>query len=262
MNKKVLTFTLLLGVCCILATSLAVAQHDTVQITSARVTPAAVGEHVVFNVDIASEQPIDAYQFTLAFDPTALRYVSSTNGDYLTDPFVAPTQVETNQVTVVAVSLSGGNTGKGSLAAITFEVLSQQASPLTLSEVLLPVTTGGLAELQVIHSTTSTALSDARQTGQGTTVLANYPNPFNPETWIPYHLAEPAEVTLRIYSMQGALVRELALGYQAAGAYQHRSRAAYWDGKNAFGETVASGVYFYTFTAGDFSATGKMVIMK
>ena len=262
MNKKVLTFTLLLGVCCVLATSLAAATHDTVHITSAQVTPAAVGEQIVFNVDIVSQQPIDAYQFTLAFDPMALRYVSSTNGDYLTDAFVAPTQVDANQVTLVAVLLSGGNTGEGSLAAITFEVLSQQASPLTLSEVLLPVTTGGLAELQVIHSTTSTALSDAGRTEQETTVLPNYPNPFNPETWIPYHLAEPAEVTLSIYSMQGALVRELALGYQEAGAYQHRSRAAYWDGKNALGETVASGVYFYTFTAGDFSATGKMVIMK
>ena len=262
MNKKVLTFTLLLGVCCVLATSLAAATHDTVHITSAQVTPAAVGEQIVFNVDIVSQQPIDAYQFTLAFDPMALRYVSSTNGDYLTDAFVAPTQVDANQVTLVAVSLSGGNTEEGSLAAITFEVLSQQTSPLTLSEVLLPVTTGGLAELQVIHSTTSTALSDAGRTEQETTVLPNYPNPFNPETWIPYHLAEPAEVTLSIYSMQGALVRELALGYQEAGAYQHRSRAAYWDGKNALGETVASGVYFYTFTAGDFSATGKMVIMK
>ena len=262
MNKKVLTFTLLLGVCCVLATSLAAATRDTVRITPAQITPAAVGEQIVFNVDIVSQQPIDAYQFTLAFDPTALRYVTSTNGDYLTDAFVAPTQIEANQVTLVAVSLSGSNTGEGSLAAITFEVLSQQTSPLTLSEVLLPVTTGGLAELQVIPSTTSTALSDAGQTGQETTVLPNYPNPFNPETWIPYHLAAPAEVTLCIYSMQGALVRELALGYQAAGAYQHRSRAAYWDGKNALGETVASGVYFYTFTAGDFSATGKMVIMK
>ena len=262
MNKKVLTFTLLFGVCCVLATSLAAATRDTVSITPAQITPAAVGEQIVFNVDIVSQQPIDAYQFTLAFDPTALRYVTSTNGDYLTDAFVAPTQIEANQVTLVAVSLSGGNTGEGSLAAITFEVLSQQTSPLTLSEVLLPVTTGGLAELLVIQSTTSTALSDTGQTGQETTVLPNYPNPFNPETWIPYHLAAPAKVTLSIYSMQGALVRELALGYQAAGAYQHRSRAAYWDGKNAFGETVASGVYFYTFTAGDFSATGKMVIMK
>lgn len=262
MNKNVFTFTFLLGVCCLLATSLAAAPHTTVQITPAQTTPAAIGEQVVFNVAIASQQPIDAYQFTLTFDPTALRYVSSTNGDYLPDVFVVPAQVKPNQVTLVAVSLSGGTTGEGSLAALTFEVLSKQASPLTLSEVLLPVTTGGLAEPQVINGPMGATLSEPRQAVHETAVLPNYPNPFNPETWIPYHLAAPAEVTLRIYSMQGELVRELALGYQEAGAYQHRSRAAYWDGQNALGEQVASGVYFYTFTAGDFAATGKMVIMK
>ena len=262
MNKNVFTFTLLLGVCCVLATSLAASPRDTVRVTPAQTTPAAIGEHVVFNVDIVGRQPIDAYQFTLTFDPTALRYVSSTNGDYLPDAFVAPAQVKASQVTLAAVLLSGSNTRKGTLASLTFEVLSPSVPPMTLSEVLLPVTTGGLAELQVIHGTTGATLSEPRQTAQETAVLPNYPNPFNPETWIPYHLAEAAEVTLCIYSMQGALVRELALGYQAAGAYQHRSRAAYWDGKNAFGETVASGVYFYTFAAGDFSATGKMLIMK
>ena len=114
----------------------------------------------------------------------------------------------------------------------------------------------------MINGPTGASLSEPRQAVHETAVLPNYPNPFNPETWIPYQLAAPAEVTLCIYSMQGELVRELALGYQEAGAYQHRSRAAYWDGKNALGEPVASGVYFYTFTAGDFSATGKMVIMK
>jgi len=102
----------------------------------------------------------------------------------------------------------------------------------------------------------------ATLTPKETALLPNYPNPFNPETWIPYHLAEPAEVTLRIYAASGALVRTLALGHQAAGIYQHRSRAAYWDGKNDMGEAVASGVYFYTFTAGDFTATGKMLIRK
>ena len=95
-----------------------------------------------------------------------------------------------------------------------------------------------------------------------TALLANYPNPFNPETWIPYHLAKPAEVTLRIYAVNGVLVRTLVLGHQAAGIYLNRSRAAYWDGRNAQGESVASGVYFYTLTAGDFSATRKMLIMK
>ena len=95
-----------------------------------------------------------------------------------------------------------------------------------------------------------------------TRLLPNYPNPFNPETWIPYHLAEDADVTLHIYAVDRTLVRTLALGHQAAGAYQSQSRAAYWDGRNALGEPVASGVYFYTFTAGDFTATRKMLIRK
>ena len=95
-----------------------------------------------------------------------------------------------------------------------------------------------------------------------TALLANYPNPFNPETWIPYQLAESAEVTLTIYDMNGGIVRRLAMGHQAAGMYQSRSRAAYWDGRNQLGEAVASGLYFYTLTAGDFTATRRMLILK
>ena len=95
-----------------------------------------------------------------------------------------------------------------------------------------------------------------------TALLANYPNPFNPETWIPYQLSSPSDVTVHIYSVNGSLVRRLSLGHQAAGMYQSRSRAAYWDGKNEFGESVASGVYFYTLIAGDFTATRKMLIRK
>ena len=95
-----------------------------------------------------------------------------------------------------------------------------------------------------------------------TQLLANYPNPFNPETWIPYQLSKSADVTLTIYAVDGHVVRTLALGHQAAGVYQSRSRAAYWDGRNAVGEPVASGLYFYTLTAGDFTATRKMLIRK
>ena len=95
-----------------------------------------------------------------------------------------------------------------------------------------------------------------------TALLPNYPNPFNPETWIPYDLAEAADVTVHIYAAGGTLIRRLVLGYQAAGIYQNRSRAVYWDGKNEVGESVASGVYFYTLTAGNFRATRKMLIMK
>ena len=95
-----------------------------------------------------------------------------------------------------------------------------------------------------------------------TALLPNYPNPFNPETWIPYQLLEPSEVTVNIYTVKGKLVRTLTLGHKFAGIYQSRTRAAYWDGKNNVGESVASGVYFYTLTAGEFSATRKMLIRK
>ena len=95
-----------------------------------------------------------------------------------------------------------------------------------------------------------------------TLLLRNYPNPFNPETWIPYQLAHAADVTLTIYDMNGQVVRRLALGHQAAGMYRSRSRAVYWDGRNHLGESVASGLYFYTLTAGEFSATRRMLILK
>ena len=95
-----------------------------------------------------------------------------------------------------------------------------------------------------------------------TRLLLNYPNPFNPETWIPYQLSEATDVTVTIHAMNGSLIRTLALGHQAAGVYQNKSQAAYWDGRNELGEQVASGLYFYTLTAGNFSATGKMLVRK
>ena len=95
-----------------------------------------------------------------------------------------------------------------------------------------------------------------------TALLPNYPNPFNPETWIPYHLANPSEVTITIYDMRGTIVRQLDLGHQPQGYYTSQSRAAYWDGRNTVGERVASGIYFYTLTAGDFTATRKLLIRK
>ncbi len=97
---------------------------------------------------------------------------------------------------------------------------------------------------------------------QETALHANYPNPFNPETWIPYQLAVPAEVTLTIYDMYGGVVRRLEVGHQAAGLYQSRNRAAYWDGRNGRGESVASGLYFYTLRTGEFTGTRKMLIRK
>ena len=95
-----------------------------------------------------------------------------------------------------------------------------------------------------------------------TQLLANYPNPFNPETWIPYELATDTSVRITIYNTQGVVIRTLELGHQSAGYYTGRDRAAYWDGRNALGEQVASGIYFYQFETDDMSSMRKMVILK
>ena len=99
-------------------------------------------------------------------------------------------------------------------------------------------------------------------TPKETELLSNYPNPFNPETWIPYRLAKDANVTLTIYDGSGQVVHTLDVGHRIAAVYESRSKAIYWDGRNGLGERVVSGIYFYTLTAGDFSATRRMVILK
>ncbi len=125
-----------------------------------------------------------------------------------------------------------------------------QAQQLPLTE---PTAQRGIHFLQQLF-----AILTPKKTG----LLPNYPNPFNPETWIPYQLANSADVRISIHTADGTLVRQLVLGNQAAGLYHSRNRAAYWDGKNEAGEPVASGVYFYTLEAGKFSATRKMLIRK
>ena len=333
----------------------------------------AVGRQFTVNLNIVAGKNIAECEVSLAFDATALRYVSSTNGDYLpagaffVTPVVGniPDATENNAtVTLSAISLTGLGNGDGTLATVTFEVVDtkesfidvlnvkltgskgeflhslahstrietfisgdvnrdgivnvrdlvlvsssfgqtvpNQANPadvnddgvvniIDLVQVAGALGTGAAAplalnqnpEFALTRAEVQKWLTQAQQanltdtisqrgilfleqllatlTPKETVLLANYPNPFNPETWIPYQLATPADVTVRIYDTQGHVVRALDLGYQRTGTYHSRSRAAYWDGRNAVGEPVASGVYFYTLTAGDFTATRKMLILK
>ena len=107
----------------------------------------------------------------------------------------------------------------------------------------------------------SVRLDDIGQPTQNR-LLQNYPNPFNPETWIPYQLSEDSPVSVSIYDTMGQLVRTLPLGFQSAGFYNSRERAAYWDGRNTLGERVASGIYFYQLTTPSFQQTRRLVIVK
>jgi hypothetical protein len=95
-----------------------------------------------------------------------------------------------------------------------------------------------------------------------TVLLPNYPNPFNPETWIPYQLAMPGEVVVSIFDVQGRLIRRLRVGYRPAGYYVSRDRAVYWDGRNERGERVSSGVYVVELRVGDFTTTRRMMLVK
>jgi len=92
--------------------------------------------------------------------------------------------------------------------------------------------------------------------------LSPYPQPCNPEVWIPYTLGQDVDVKIRIYNDRGQLIRTLNLGHQAAGLYLNRDKSAYWDGRNESGEEVSSGIYFYIIRAGDFITTKKFVIIR
>ncbi|MDE2725366.1 MAG: dockerin type I domain-containing protein, partial [Gemmatimonadota bacterium] len=167
-------------------------------------------------------------------------------------------QVNIRDLAAVAAAL-------GEVAAAPAALRQQGAAHLTQEEVQHYLTQAQQANLT--DATSVRGIRFLKQllaafTPKETALLPNYPNPFNPETWIPYQLAKPADVILTIYDIQGRVVRDLDLGHQRAGMYQSKSRAAYWDGRNAVGEPVASGVYFYTLTAGDFTATRKLLIRK
>ena len=339
--------------------------NTTVSLAPLSVESPVVGQYLTLSINIAMGQNVAGYQATIHFDNTALRYIESSNGDYLSETaFVIEPVFYQDKVTLATVSLSDESNDDGILVTITFEVLSTHASVVTLSDVLLTDLTGdsvkpnviGLTEITepmflpedvnedgVVNILDLTAVSlnfgrtgknnaDINRDGvvnivdlalvaaaidnddaapgawftdlknaptrtevevwlreaqklylEGPTIqrgiaileqvldaltpkqtmlLPNYPNPFNPETWIPYQLSSPADVRITIYSANGELIRLLDVGYQEVGIYQHRSQAAYWDGKNLHDEPVASGIYFYTLNADQFSTTRKMLIQK
>ena len=116
--------------------------------------------------------------------------------------------------------------------------------------------------LQVDLNTNRSRLQGRSLVPATTRLLQNFPNPFNPETWIPYRLAKDSSVTLTIYDTTGKLVRSIQVGHKPAAVYESKDKAIYWDGRNNYGERVASGIYFYNLTAKDYTATRKMVILK
>ena len=331
-----------------------------VSLSPAKVQSPAIGEHLTLSLDITEGQDVAGYQATVNYDNTALTYVDSTVGNYLhSNPYYIVGDVTEPQssITLTATAYGEQSNGDGTLATITFEVIAQKDSTVSISDVLLTDSLGSstvpqkasaeileslvlsedvngdgvvnISDLTLVaanlgkmganpadvngdgivnivdlalvaaaignngddtaapallsdlpsredvqswlHEARSLNLSDPdfqrgvlflenllkSLTPKQTALLPNYPNPFNPETWIPYHLATPSDVNISIYTSDGKLVRALKLGHQTVGIHQE-----HWDGKNAYGERVASGIYFYTLRAGNYTATRKMTITK
>ena len=171
-------------------------------------------------------------------------------GSIYSNTFIIDTDATTLQNAVLGVSIDATNYPSLPSGHTGYAFNNSDDQPLEV----LPDDEGTGAPEQV---------SNANSLLPGTTaLLPNFPNPFNPETWIPYQLDKPSDVSITIYDIRGSVVRELDLGHQVAGYYVDRSRAAHWDGRNATGERVANGVYFYQLKAGDQSYLRKMLIVK
>ncbi|MCG9134655.1 T9SS type A sorting domain-containing protein, partial [Candidatus Poribacteria bacterium] len=167
-------------------------------------------------------------------------------------------KVDINDIVAVTTNRSGGAAGAPTLlgrkfSALERDALQEQIDLLIATNDRSPAAMRTLVYLQQL-------IAMARP--EKTQLLANYPNPFNPETWMPYELATDTNVRITIYNAQGVVIRTLQLGQQSAGYYTDRERAAYWDGRNALGERVASGIYFYQLQTDTMSALRKMVILK
>ncbi len=230
------------------------------------------GDIFTLRLNAANMTDLAGFQTDVAFDPALLKANNVTEGTFLKQSggrtFFQKGTIKNRQGKITNIKAArisqGGVTGEGTLLSIRFTALSNGQGRVVLRNFRAGNSAGETISATVPHIMITVGNTPAAPLllPDETALLANYPNPFNPETWIPYQLAEAGEVTFHIYAANGALVRTLDLGHQAAGLYQYRSRAAYWDSKNEVGEPVASGVYFYTLTAGDFTATRKMLIRK
>jgi hypothetical protein len=236
---------------------------------SSKISRLSIGEE--FNVSILAQDVSNlcGYAFTVDYDANGLTLLKSTEmaateGTFLrtrnNHSLFFTTEENSGLYQKVAVvggvmGNSDGVTGNGVVATLRFRVTSETPGTISLSNVEVADANYGynlLPHQQLI-------VQPAPKT---TVALQNYPNPFNPETWIPFHLANDAQVTIDIYDLSGRLIKKIDLGQKAAGYYVNQSQAAYWSGRNRYGEFVSSGVYFYTVRAGDYTATRKMLVLK
>jgi hypothetical protein len=232
------------------------------------------GGSVSSRIGYATSIP-DIVTATIDFDPNVLNLKS--RGKWVTVYIELPEGYDVNDIDVNTILLEGvievqNSDVQDGVLMVKFDrqdviYYIENILGITSGDVTLTVT-GELADETLFEGSDTITVISEKGKGKAAPALLtfnlgqNFRNPFNPDTWIPYTLANDVDVVIRIYSLSGQPVRTLDLGHQPAGHYATKNKAVYWDGKNNFGESVASGVYFYTLQAGKFRATRKMVILK
>ncbi|MDI6791357.1 MAG: FlgD immunoglobulin-like domain containing protein [bacterium] len=190
----------------------------------------------------------------LSYDPAKVRIEKIEVGD-LAEGARILSNIQNEQgrarVLINMPGVSGAN-GSGELLKIT---LAQAASAgdISVNEIILGSDQAIELPFELLNPESIPSRSFLSQ---------NYPNPINPETWIPFSLSNSARVVINVYSLSGQLIRTLDLGEKAAGIYEIKDKAAYWDGKDNHGHETASGIYLYQLKAGDFTSTRKMIVLK
>ncbi len=220
--------------------------------------PQFLGDHILLDLMIDTTVPIVGYHIRMA--PEGLLRVDPNRSD--SDVFRL--EEDTQAGTLVGAKLGVGQPWLGRVRLATLEL--ETSSSIDSAQFLNPTVSVKAAHLvsvdgQSVRVGVEPFFMDKLRPYQ-TRGFPNYPNPFNPETWIPFQLHKAAHVRITVYDILGRKVRRFDLGYQAAGYYKTRERAVYWDGRNDMNERVASGAYFYRLEAGDFVGTHRMVVLK
>ncbi|HHZ89214.1 TPA: T9SS type A sorting domain-containing protein, partial [Candidatus Poribacteria bacterium] len=211
-------------------------------------------------------ESIAGYQLELVYNPRLLTVVGFEKGSLLgAESYHLQPQMTLGCIGRIVATQLGESTGLGAAESVMASVSFRLKGDLDLA-----LKSIGIRNLVIANQQSQSLPVELERmtTNLETTPMVrfslgqNYPNPFNPETWIPYQLASSEQVVIQIYDASGHLARRIDVGLQSAGDYTGRGGAVYWDGRNQFGEQVASGVYYYTIDAGDFSATSKMLLLK
>ncbi len=215
----------------------------------------------MLRVDIEARSPaaVAAFDIELDYDAASWELVSARSGGRLPSAAAIPIRSKNGRARLAGVSIPLGVPERldRPLASFWFRPLTQGASVDGVRW-----RGGQLSGLDARRIPVGSIGSVPHTHRDRPFIGRSYPNPFNPETWIPFQLSEPSPVRVSIYASDGRLARVLDLGRLPAGLYLQPGRAAHWDGRNGLGEPMGSGLYFYRLEAGGMSRVGRMLMVK